>query len=352
MNSTFYRRCFALATIAILGYALIRIVHPFLGALIWGVFLAFLLFPLHRWLTRRLGGRVRTSAALLTAATPIAILVPISLIATTFAAQSAALAERIRALVTDPSAIQASSLARYPVVGPVVDWLEERGGVTEERVREWALSSGEVVLKWAAGFGRDFVLGAFSTVFAFLIAIALVYIVLTNGETWVRRPIRLIPMEPAKRDRLIRHLADVTRAIVIGTGVTAVIQGIATGIGFAIAGLPSFVVYGVLAGLLSLLPIGGAALVWVPGVIYLAAVSRWGMALFLLLWGIVISSADNLLRPVLISRHAEISDVTVFFGVLGGIAAFGAIGLVLGPLVLALIHALLDYVEETQPPKA
>ena len=188
--------------------------------------------------------------------------------------------------------------------------------------------------------------GFANTAVGFGIAIVLLYFFVRDGVAWSTRVIRLIPMEPVRRSGLIAHLAQVTRAVVFGSGATALLQGIAVGIGFAIAGLPTYVVFGVLTALLSLLPMGGAALVWVPGMLYLAAAGRWGMAVFLLIWGVGVSFGDNVVRPLLVSRHAEVSTLTVFIGVLGGAAAFGAIGLIVGPLVLTLAKALLDYMDE------
>jgi len=131
-----------------------------------------------------------------------------------------------------------------------------------------------------------------------------------------------------------------------GIGLTAIIQGILVGIGFAIASLPSPVVFGVLAAVLALLPAGGAAIVWIPAVLYLGATGHWQMAAFMTIWGVVISTSDNFLRPLLVSRYAPVSAFTVFVGVVGGIAAFGPIGIVVGPVFLALVAAILQYFDE------
>jgi predicted PurR-regulated permease PerM len=131
--------------------------------------------------------------------------------------------------------------------------------------------------------------------------------------------------------------------MVYGTGLTALIQGILVGIAFFILGLASPVVFGVIAALASLLPVGGTALVWVPAVIVLGAQGRWGAMIFLFIWGVLlVSLVDNVVRPMLVSGRAAVGTLTVFIGVLGGIAAFGAIGLFLGPVVLALIRFMLE----------
>jgi predicted PurR-regulated permease PerM len=159
-------------------------------------------------------------------------------------------------------------------------------------------------------------------------------------------------LDEERKDRLFDQLGNVTRAIMFGTSVTALAQGLLIGIGFAIASLPSPVVFGVLAALLSLLPIGGAAFVWVPAVIWLFVDGRWGFGIFMLAWGLMLGGLDNVLRPVLISGRAKISALAVFVGVLGGIPAFGAIGVIAGPVVLSLVLALIEFAEETRSGRA
>jgi predicted PurR-regulated permease PerM len=157
----------------------------------------------------------------------------------------------------------------------------------------------------------------------------------------------MLPIEDRRRARLWQHLADVTRAVFLGIGLTALVQGMLVGVGFWIAGLPSPLVFGVVAVLVSLIPMVGAALVWAPGALFLAAHGEYGHAIFLAAWGaIVVGMVDNFLRPVLISGRAEVPTLAVFVGVMGGLAAFGFIGLFLGPIVLGLLVALFRYESE------
>jgi predicted PurR-regulated permease PerM len=102
-------------------------------------------------------------------------------------------------------------------------------------------------------------------------------------------------------------------------------------------------VFGVLAALLALVPLAGTPVVWVPAVLVLALQQRWYAAVFLLVWGGLVATLDNFLRPMLVSGRAEVGTLTVFIGVLGGVAAFGPIGVILGPLVLALVIALIRF---------
>jgi predicted PurR-regulated permease PerM len=176
----------------------------------------------------------------------------------------------------------------------------------------------------------------------------LLFYFLEDGDVMMARARLLIPLDEARKDRLFQQLSAVTRAIVFGTSMTALLQGVLIGIGFAIAGLPSPVVFGVLAALFSMLPVGGALLVWGPAVLWLFYDGRWGYAIFMLAWGLALAGIDNILRPILISGRARISALAVFVGVLGGIPAFGAIGIIAGPVVLSLVLALIEFAEETR----
>ena len=131
-----------------------------------------------------------------------------------------------------------------------------------------------------------------------------------------------------------------------GTVLTAIIQGLLLGIGFAVVGLPAPVVFGVLAAVLSVVPFGGTALVWAPAVIVLTIQGAYGQAGVLLVVGVIVSSVDNFLKPLLISDRTELPTLGVFIGVLGGLAAFGVIGLFLGPVVIALALALIAFARE------
>jgi predicted PurR-regulated permease PerM len=137
----------------------------------------------------------------------------------------------------------------------------------------------------------------------------------------------------------------------MGIGLTALVQGILLGIGFAIAGVPSALVFGVLGVLFALVPMVGTAIVWIPAVLWLLAQGQPYFALFMLVWGvIVVGGVDNFLRPMLISGRAEVPTLAVFIGVMGGLSAFGFIGLFLGPIVLGLVVALLRFTTEELVP--
>jgi predicted PurR-regulated permease PerM len=346
--SSFYPRIFALVVAAVLGYALVLIFAPFIRPLAWAAFLAFLLYPLNLRLRRRLSGK-GLAAGVLTLLAPITILLPLSALSIDFVAQISALMQRLQKSAAELDIKSLSDLQQFPWIARANVWLAAHTGISAEQVQSWLVSGTREALTRAASLGGGFFLGALGSLFGFAIMLFLLFFFLRDGEVMLARARRLIPLAEERKERLFRQLSGVTRAIVIGTSVTALLQGLFIGIGFSIAGLPSPVVFGVLAALLSMLPVGGSAFVWGPAVIWLFFDGRWGYGIFMLAWGILLSGLDNVLRPILISGRAKISALAVFIGVLGGIPAFGAIGVIAGPVVLSLALALIEFAEENRP---
>jgi predicted PurR-regulated permease PerM len=343
---TFYARTFALVALLLVGYLLYLILAPFSRPIAWALFIAFLLYPLQRRLTRRLGGRASLAAALLTVFIFLLIIGPLAALGAAFAKEVTDLARLAQAYVAEHKPTQLADFADAPWIGPSLAWIQERTGVSLEQLQAWAVEGAQTVLKEAGGLGRAAFVGALGTVIGFALTMFIVFFAIRDGRGWMETARDLVPASPEDRARLFGHLAAVLRAMVYGTGVTALVQGVLVAIGFAIVGLPSPVVFGVLAMVAALVPLVGTPAVWVPAALVLAAQGRWGAALFMALWGGFVVTIDNFLRPWLVSGRADVGTLTVFIGVLGGVSAFGPVGVFLGPLVLALCIALVRFAQE------
>jgi predicted PurR-regulated permease PerM len=342
----FYTKAFFVALAALVLYGLLLVLQPFAGSMAWAAFLAFLLNPSHRWLARKFKGRAGWSAGILTGLTPFALLIPLTVLGIAFANQARALVAYIQ---ESPLRIDGSffaNLEHYPVIGPAARLAREQLSVSGADIQQYLTNAAQTLLKNVATIGGGVVLSALGTLVGFFFMLFLLFFFLRDGASMFDRLQRLIPVPEEHREQLFHHLASVTRGVFYGIGLTAICQGVLVTIGFAIAGLPSPVVFGVLATILALLPAGGAAIVWIPAMLYLGAIGHWGMATFMLIWGVIVSTSDNILRPILVARYAPVSAFMVFVGVVGGIAAFGAIGIVVGPVFLALVAAILDYFDE------
>lgn len=342
-----YRKAFVIVVSALFALALYWMLAPFSGALAWGICLAFLLAPVHRWLTRKLKGRADLSAGIITLLVPAVLAGPLVSLGVAFANQVTELVTRLQEEKLRFDIHLLAQLEQYPFIGSLVEWLRQNLTATTEQLQGWLVKGAQLLLQSLAASGGNFLLGALGTVIHFFIMLFLLFFLLRDGRQLLDRVVRLVPMEAQRRGNLLRLMGDTTRAVVYGTGLTALAQGALVGIGFAVAGLPSAVVFGVLAALLALLPVGGAALVWVPAALTLAADSQWGWAFFMLIWGIGVSVADNLLRPLLIASQAPVSMLAVFVGVIGGVSAFGIIGIIVGPVLLTVLVALLRFIDDT-----
>jgi predicted PurR-regulated permease PerM len=347
----FYRRVFALVAAGLLGLAVYQIIGPFLGPMAWAAILALFLFPLQRRLTALLRGRDSVAALLLTLFTLLLFIGPLSGLAIAFATQ----AESLLTIMTDlVNRLRESGdggvLASVSFLSGIFDWMDQHLSITTVQIQGWALDGAKRLLQQFASFGGTAFFSAVGTVLSFTVMMFLLFFLLRDGESILRTSIGLIPMRPDRKTILMSRMNAVTRAVVMGTVLTALVQGVLLGAGFAIAGLPAPVVFGVIGAVLSVVPFGGTALVWIPGAIALFLKGDPGWGIFLALWGVLlVSSADNFLKPILIGGKAEVPTLAVFIGVLGGLSAFGLVGMFVGPILIALVLALIKFASETAP---
>lgn len=346
MYTRFYTRCFVIGTIVVLGWVLVQFLAPFWAPLGWAAILAFLLYPVHKRLTKKLRNKGGVSAGIITALTPFLIILPIVGFGIVFAQQVTLLIEYLRKRQFGDYHDILTRLEGLPVVGRVLGWFGADVSQTIQQIQSWFLSGAQNLLKSAAAMGGTFAIGVVGTLVSFFLMLFLLFFLLRDGQTMLMHLMRLVPMDPERRGRLLHYLSDVTRAVIFGHALTAVIQGTLVGIGFAIAGLPSPVVFAVFAAIAAFIPAAGTGFVLVPAVIWLAATGQWGWAVFMAVWTGIVGASDNVLRPFLTRQRASVSTLTVFVGVIGGVVAFGFIGSLIGPVVLALIVALLRFAEQ------
>jgi predicted PurR-regulated permease PerM len=322
---------------------------PFAGPIVWSLLLAFLLHPLNEKLTRALGGRRGLAALLLTLHAIILILGPGALVAVAFATQAGDLIAGIQELAEQYHVSRMSDLLRIPLAERAIGWIGAYVPLTADQVQVWVVQNGRTLLLTLMGVSGAALASVLGAAVGLALMLFLLFFLLRDGEALVRRTMRLVPMAEDRKAALLEHLSSVTRALVLGMLLTAVAQGVLLGLGFVIVGLPSPVVFGVLTALASAVPFVGTALVWVPGVLVLLAGGRVWAGLFLAVWALgLVTSVDNVIRPLVVSGRAGLPTLAVFVGLVGGLAAFGAIGMFLGPVIVALAIALLRFAEESR----
>lgn len=348
-NVQFYQRLLGTALLLIIAYLVFKIIEPFLGPIAWALFIGFLLQNQQQGLTKRMRGRASISAFTLTILVLILFLGPLTALAIAFTGQATELAGRLQAWLGERQSTSIRELDQIPGVGPVLDWLNQNLQITTAQVQAWLVDGGQNLFQQLASYGGVAFLGAIGTVLSFTVMLFILFFIIRDGRAIARLGSALVPLPPDRREALAERLSSVTRAVVRGTVLTSIIQGLLLGIGFALVGMPAPVVFGVLAAVLSVVPFGGTALVWVPALVAVLIQGNYGQAVGILVVGVIVSSVDNFIKPMLISGRSPLPTLAVFIGVLGGLAAFGLIGLFVGPIVIALVLALIDFAREKKP---
>jgi predicted PurR-regulated permease PerM len=311
--------------ILLLGAGLAIALAPYATGLM-GIPVLYVIFdPVHQWLARRV--RPRIAAALVVALGVFIILVP----GVSFAG-----------LVINQAQEIAGGVIRSPILARL----------SELRVGEFAVgpqlaAMGQRVVSWIGT--SVFGLVGTATRLALNLSIAffgLFYLLVSRGQTWEGvRP--YIPFSKTNADKLRKRFEDVTISTLIGTGLTSFIQGTLVAVGFAIAGLPNAVFWGVVTMVFAILPVVGSGLVWIPGVIALIVEGRMGWAVFLAVWGaVLVGNVDNVIRPIVFRRWASIHPLVTLVGAFAGVRYFGILGLLIGPLALSYFFELIRMYRE------
>jgi len=332
------QRVIGLLALGGLGIVCFMVLRPFVSALLWAVILAYTTWPAFKLLRERTGMSPGWAALVMVLAEFLLLGLPIAFAAPTSREDVEALQRGVEALITEGLPGIARFLAGLPVVGPwVTEWLaglDDTFAGLFAAIRPYAGTLAQNAL--------SILLAVLSGIAELLLAIALAFFFYRDGPAMAAQMERVMEKLAGPRSRrLVLLTGDVTRGVVYGLLGTAVVQGAMTTFGLWLAGVPQPVLLGVVAGVISIMPVG-APLVWIPATIWLFVQGSWGWGIFMAVYGAAgISSVDNIIRPWLISRGADLPLLLTMLGAIGGVLAFGFLGLFLGPVVLAVGYTLL-----------
>ena len=321
--------------VALVGIS-VWVLRPFLVSLLWAGILAYVTWPLYRFVRHRTR-RPRLAAGLITLATALVVGVPVAWILVALAGEASGLIEGARAWVEAGAPFPEWVMARPWLAEPLTR-LRAESVVEPKAIAEYATRYASQVSSQLLNVAGSLA----SNVFKFGLTVTTLFFFYVDGERIAEQLARLARIVfPQTREEILPYVGSVVRAVVFGLLGTALVQGTIAGIGFAFFDVPSPVALGALTSVASFLPMG-PTLVWVGAVLWLLAGNHVGDAVGMALWGVfLVSTIDNVLRPLLISGgEARIPFLLVFFGVLGGLMSFGMLGLFLGPVVLAVSFAL------------
>lgn len=303
---------------------------PFLDAIVWALALAVLCAPVQCWLESRL--RRSTFAAIITVLIAgLTVGTAIMFVGQHLLYQAAKGAEAIDASVG--SGDWRSVLVGQPRLTALADWIEHQFDLP---------GTAQALATGLSGTAKSFFMGSLVQAITFFLTFYLLFYFLRDRETVCMALRSLSPLQAAETTALFVKIRDTIYATVYGTLAVASVQGFLGGLMFWWLGLTAPLLWGLVMALLSVVPVAGSFVVWIPAAIYLALDGSWGKAVTLTLWGaIVVGTIDNILHPILVGNRLKIHTVLVFVSVVGGLIVFGAVGLILGPVALTITLALL-----------
>ncbi len=325
----------ALAFLAVTAasiYLCYRLVAPFQAALAWALALAVLFAPLHRWLERK-AGRPNLAATLTVCVIGVAAIGLTAFVAEQIVVEAARVATLVQARVESGEWVRA--LADHPQLVALGRWIEGRTNFA---------GATDAVASWLTSQGALFVRGSLVQVAGVLLTFYFLFYFLRDRGVALGSLRSMSPLTEGEMDELFLRVSHTVHATIYGTLVVGAVQGTLAGLMFWWLGLPAPLLWGVVMGLLAVVPVLGAFIIWIPAAVLLVLDGSWGKALILSLWGsVVVGGIDNLLYPMLVGNRLKLHTLVAFISLIGGLIVFGPSGLILGPVVVTVTLSLLEF---------
>ncbi len=325
-------------------YLLYQILSPFLSSIIWAILLAMVFYPLFRKLQRLMKKKEILSALIMTLLVLIVIILPFCLLLASLASEVVDVYHRVEEMIkTGQLQTYLERIKEIPIFKEILERLSQHIDFSQMDPLPILLKNFKQISTFIFNQTTTLLKGFSSFIAGFFFTLLSLYYLFKDGSHLFGRLKEIVPLPSKERDLLIQRFKDMIYATIYGGLLIAIIQGLLGGLSFWILGLPSAIFWGTAMAFLSFIPIGGTALIWAPAAIILLIGGSVWKGLILLGVGIfVISMADNLLRPFFISSRTNIHPLLLFFAVLGGVQAFGLIGLVAGPLIATLFLTMTE----------
>lgn len=340
-------KAFLLVLIAFIGYLLFSLLYPFSTAILWAFTLAIVLQPWQKWLNKKISNK--TVVALIGVATAVTMII-VPLVFVSF--QITKEIKIIYRYFQNPQNVDA--LVELAKDNKALIWLEENAGVSPTDIKENLSEKISTILNFALQYVTKIISNSFSLIINFIFTLFTLFFLLRDGDKFLHWLLKLLPIGNEKKLELVERVKLVINATLFGNVVVAITQASLAGFMFYLLGVPAVLVWTVIMAILAMIPMVGTAFIWIPTAIWLFLTGSIAKAIILVLWGtFVVSTIDNVLRPMLVGRQTNLPTIVTFYSVLGGIRIFGPLGLVLGPLIVASFVTLLNFIfpnnEDLQP---
>lgn len=311
-------------------YLCYRMALPFVPALTWALALAVLFMPVHRWLESTVK-HSNLAAVVSVLVIGLIVIVPATFVGQRLVSEAVTGADTLRAKVESG---EWQRVDVHPRVAPIAQWIERQidlpGAIST--IAAWLTNA-------TASFVRGFVIQAIGVLLTFY----LLFYFLRDQRAVLVSIRALSPLSEAEMDTLFSRVSDTVYATIYGTLAVAAVQGTLGGLMFWWLGLPAPLLWGLVMGVLAVVPVLGAFIVWIPAALFLALDGSWGKALMLAVWGgVVVGWIDNVIYPILVGHRLRLHTIPTFIAIVGGLVVFGPSGLILGPVTLTVTVLLLE----------
>lgn len=342
-SATNAKRAF-LAVLVVLGILFVMLLRPVLMALCLAIIIAIIFYPIYNYFLRKSRDRRYLAAFLTTASMFILLILPLSLIMLLIINQSLTFLSRLDVRHLFSSLQSVDTVKEYFL--PVLTALEQRADLSVDFVGLFT-QLGSQLARYLYSFSPQVVGQTATFIFNFIVMHFCIFFLFVEGKQVFKIVLDLSPLESRYEQRLATEVRNMLYATVYGYLVTSLVQAILAAIGFYVAGTPVPIIFATLTFFMSMVPVLGATSVWLPLSVYLMATDHLGAGIGLFIYGaLVISGIDNIIKPWLMRGKAKIHILLIFFALLGGLKMFGPIGILFGPVIMALFLACIRIYRE------
>ena len=348
MNQNWLVTIFFFTLLLVILYLALLILSPFLKAITWAAILAVVVYPAYTRLLKLIRGRATLAALIVTVLITFLIVFPAMRISVFLSQEAVELAKTVRTYVDDN---EFESWKGNPWVKDFVKlWETVSSELTffEIDLRKAIVQGAQLASGFLVSQVKDVAQNVFIFAVNFIIALFSFFFFLRDGKHFCDRIRRLLPMDQEHQAHLFENIVNSLYGVIHGCLITAMVQGLLAGLAYWFLDVPFAILLGVATAFAALFPIGGSALIWLPVSIYLFLQGAHIQGIILLAWGAgIVGTIDNVLKPLFIGSRLRLPTLFLFFSILGGLSLFGVLGLILGPVLFALLAALLDlYMKE------
>lgn len=340
-----------LAAIGICLLVVLRVLAPFASVLLLAVVAAGLIYPPYQRLVQALHGHRMISALIVCLLLLVVVLVPLSIIAMDVSSEALGFYEMTTTELTERGVLQQLQ-ERQDRIEQINSFLEPVGIVlTAEKFSDWLTAAGVQIGAFFYKQGVAVATGLVQFVFGFIFWVVVLFYLLVDGET-ARRWFRdTLPMPADEQQLLSARFMDMASSLVVGNGLAGLVQGIAGGVVFAAAGLPGPVLWGAVMGILAFIPVIGISIVFIPAFLILLIAGETTKAFAVLIpLALIAMVVEYWLKPMLVGRRGQMHTLLVFLSLIGGLMAYGAVGILVGPLMMTAFLTLVSIYREHYSP--